>query len=194
MGHLTAIVLAAGEGRRFGGPKALVTFDGRLLVERAVDLAAASGCESCVVVLGADADTVASRANLASASVVVAERWAEGMGQSLRAGLAIAMRGETQDVVVLLVDQPRIRPEAIRRLRSALDDGARAAVATYDGKPRNPAAFHSSVLAEVASAVQGDEGARGWLRAHPELVTSVECGDTGDPSDIDTIDDLDRLA
>ncbi|HTR71574.1 MAG TPA: nucleotidyltransferase family protein [Mycobacteriales bacterium] len=194
MGTLTAVVLAAGAGRRFGGPKALVRFRGRPLLDRAVALADAAGCEECLVVLGADAESIAARANVRAASVVVAPDWADGMGASLRVGLDEAVRRGPRDVVVLLVDQPLIGPDAVIRLRRALDGGAAVAVASYDGQARNPVAFSASVLADVARAVGGDRGARDWLHAHPELVTEVECADTGDPSDIDTVDDLNRLS
>ena len=63
-------------------------------------------------------------------------------------------------------------------------------VAAFDGRPRNPVLLDRAVAAEVAAAATGDSGARGWLRAHPGLVSLVECGDVGSDLDIDTPHDL----
>src|SRR5437588_1746517 len=82
------LLLAAGGGRRYGMPKALVERDGRLLVEHAAQVLRAGGCDPVVVVLGAAADEVRRRADLAGAIVVDNPDWADGMGSSLRAGLA----------------------------------------------------------------------------------------------------------
>ncbi|MGB8651298.1 MAG: nucleotidyltransferase family protein, partial [Mycobacteriales bacterium] len=71
--------------------------------------------------------------------------------------------------------------------------GAVAAVATYEGQPRNPVLLDRSTWVEVAAGAVGDVGARPWLRAHPDLVSRVPCDGTGTPSDIDTPADLARL-
>jgi len=71
-----------------------------------------------------------------------------------------------------------------------LRDGATAAVATYRGKARTPVGLIREAWSEVARTVVGDKGARGWLRAHPQLVTEVECADLGPWIDIDTTEDL----
>ena len=67
------------------------------------------------------------------------------------------------------------------------------AVAAYHGQPRNPVLIGREHWAEVMARAAGDAGARLFLRAHPELVTLVECGDTGRPDDIDTRADLKRI-
>lgn len=188
--RLGAIVLAAGAGRRFGGPKALVTFNGELLVERAVRTAVDGGCDPLIVVIGSHANEILARANLGDAHPVLAENWAEGMGASLRAGLAAAEALDCDGVAVLLADQPRIGSEALRRLGAAWQSGAVAAVATYDGGRRNPAVLDRSVWEAVRDAAVGDIGARGWMREHSDLVVEVPCDGTGDAVDIDTPSDL----
>jgi nicotine blue oxidoreductase len=97
-------------------------------------------------------------------------------------------------VVVALADQPLIGTDAVARLIAAYRGGAGVAVACYDGKPRNPVLLAREHWPEVIAAATGDQGARAFLRARPELVTLVECGDTGSPDDIDTAADLDRVA
>jgi CTP:molybdopterin cytidylyltransferase MocA len=117
------------------------------------------------------------------AQVVVAPGWEEGMAASLRAGLAAV---DEDAVVVALVDQPWVGAEAVRRLVAA--HGAEAAVACYDGEPRNPVLLARSVWPELE--LHGDAGARAWLRAHPSRVLQVDCTGTGSPADVDTPADL----
>jgi CTP:molybdopterin cytidylyltransferase MocA len=184
------LVLAAGGGRRYGGPKALVRLGGRLLVERAVDLLRGGGCGPVLVVLGAAADEVRASADLTGATVVVNPEWAGGMGSSLRAGLA-ALPAEASAVVVTLVDTPGLGPEAVRRL---IATGGDAAQATYGGRPGHPVLLARSVLPEVVATATGDRGAAPWLAAHPERVRLVPCDGTGDPRDVDVPDDLAAVA
>jgi nicotine blue oxidoreductase len=115
------------------------------------------------------------------------------MGSSLAAGLATVPDGCTA-AVIALVDQPLIGAEAVRRLIAAHAAGASVAVAAYQGAPRNPVLLAREHWPGVIALAVGDTGARPFLHAHPDLVTLVECGDTGRPDDLDTRSDLDRLA
>jgi CTP:molybdopterin cytidylyltransferase MocA len=176
---LTAgLVLAAGEGRRFGGPKQLAPLDGRPLVEHA--LAALAGLDRVVVVLGARAGEVRAGAALGAAEVVVCEDWAEGMSASLRAGLE-ALAG-SDEVVIVLADQPFITAAVVERVRAAPGPAARA---VYGGAPGHPVVVRAPLL-ERAGELRGDAGFRDLLGAAAE----VECSDIADPLDIDTRDDL----
>jgi nicotine blue oxidoreductase len=190
---VAGVVLAAGAGRRLGAPKALVELGGELLVERAVRTAAGGGCDPVFVVLGSHADEVLSRASLAGARPVIAADWSEGMGASLRAGIDAAESTRCPAIVVSLVDQPRITAAAIRRLIDAWIGGAEAAVATYDGKPRNPVLLARTTWDEVRATAIGDTGAREWLRANRCRVVNVACDEVGDPADIDTPLDLEAI-
>ena len=187
MSQTAGLLLAAGAGRRLGTPKALVRVSGRTLVERGVTLLRDAGCEPVLVVLGASAELARP---LVQADVVVAEGWAEGLGASLRTGLAALGETTATRCVVALADQPEIGVGAVRRLMAT---EAEAAVATYDGQPRNPVLLTRPVWADVAALATGDVGARAWLRAHPDRVVGVPCDDTGSPRDIDTEQDLARL-
>ena len=187
---VAGLLLAAGAGRRMGGPKALVELDGEPLVRRGIRLLAEGGCDPVTVVVGASADRV--RPLCDGATVVEAGDWATGMAASLRAGLA-ALDADADACVVALVDQPLVTAAAVQRLRVAHAGGAVAAVATYDGRPRNPVLLDRTTWAGVAEAASGDDGARSWLRAHPDLVTAVDCTDVGAPDDLDTPQDLAAL-
>jgi CTP:molybdopterin cytidylyltransferase MocA len=184
---VAGILLAAGQGSRLGRPKALVAIGGESLARRGVALLRDGGATPIVVVTGAVA------VDLPGVLAVHNPRWRSGMGSSLAAGLA-TVPDTCAAAVIALVDQPLIVPEAVRRLIAAYGAGASVAVAAYQGAPRNPVLLAREHWPEVVALAVGDAGARPFLRAHPELVTLVECGDIGRPDDLDTRSDLDRLA
>ena len=137
------LLLAAGAGRRYGRPKALVELDGEPLVRRAVRLLGDGGCAPVHVVLGAGADEVP---DLPGAVPVRHDRWSDGLGSSLLRGLA-SLPADVPAAVVVLVDQPLLSPVAVRRVRAAYADGAVVAVATYAGRPGHPILLGSADLA-----------------------------------------------
>jgi CTP:molybdopterin cytidylyltransferase MocA len=196
---VAGVLLAAGEGSRFGQPKALVELNGQTLAERGVGLLRAGGADPILVVTGA------APVELGGTLTVDNPQWRTGMGSSLRAalhalaGTAIgtatgsAIGPEVGAVVVALADQPLVGAEAVARLIAAYRDGASVAVAAYDGRPRNPVLLAREHWPEVIATAAGDQGARTFLRTRPDLVTLVECGDTGRPDDIDTPADLARI-
>jgi CTP:molybdopterin cytidylyltransferase MocA len=273
--RVAGVLLAAGEGSRFGQPKALVELNGQTLAERGVNLLRSGGADPILVVVGA------APVELDGTHTVYNPQWRTGMGSSLRAALqalvgsaatsasagtaeattaeattaepgtaeattaeattaepgtaepgtaeATTAEPDTAEpdtaeagfgsdagvgtstgsdagvatgtgfgrdvgaVVVALADQPLVGAEAVARLIAAYRDGATVAVAAYDGQARNPVLLARECWAEVIAMATGDQGARTFLRARPDLVTVVECGDTGRPDDIDTPADLARI-
>ncbi len=187
MSGVVGLVLAAGEGRRLGGPKALLEVGGATLLDRAVGALHDGGVGEVLVVAGA--------APIRPPDVEVVENpdWPTGMGSSLRAGLTALAGRPAAAAVLMVVDTPGIGAEVVRRLVVAFHDGAEVAVATYGGERRNPVLLARPHWAEAARLAVGDVGARAFLAARPELVTTVECGDVADPADIDTPEDLARL-
>jgi len=192
---VAGVLLAAGEGSRFGRPKALVELDGQTLAERGVAMLRAGGADPVLIVTGAA--QVELSAELRVRTVYNGE-WRTGMGSSLRAALRalteLEVGPEVGAAVVALADQPLVGAEAVGRLIAAYQAGAGVAVAAYGGKPRNPVLLAREHWPEVVATATGDQGARAFLRARPELVTLVECGDTGRPDDIDTPADLEQIA
>jgi CTP:molybdopterin cytidylyltransferase MocA len=180
------LVLAAGAGERFGGPKQLAQLDGRPLLEHAL---IATASLRTVVVLGAYADAVLEQVPLHGAEPVLCADWQEGQAASLRAGVA-ALGPDCTGAVVVLGDQPRISPDAIARVVAARGGEALAVRATYGGVPGHPILLESELFGRVA-ALRGDEGARGILRAAP--VRDVACDGLGSPADVDAPPDLDLL-
>jgi nicotine blue oxidoreductase len=185
--RVAGILLAAGDGSRLGQPKATVDLAGSTLAERGVALLRDGGTEPVVVVSGA------IPVELPGVVTVHNPDWLTGMGSSLATGLRALASSDAVAAVIALADQPLVGPEAVRRLIAAHAHGAAVAVAAYDGKPRNPVLIGRAHWPAVIELATGDAGARPFLRTHPDLVTLVECGDTGSPDDIDTPEDLARV-
>jgi len=190
---VAAVVLAAGRGSRLEASvaKPLLEYHGRPLVAYALDAAVASGLRPVMLVVGHDGDAVARLADdFEGVTVVPAARWASGISQSLGAALEVLNAdGNVDAACVGLADQPRVGAEAYRRVAAAVDGGAMLAVATYDGRRGNPVAI-ARPLWSAARELTGDSGARQLMDG---TEVEVDCTGTGDPADVDTLDDLRTL-
>ena len=192
MSKVSAVVLAAGAGSRFGGGKLLAPFGGRTLIEATLEGLRGAPLDETIVVVGTEGERLRSLSTASGARVVENRDWAEGMSTSVRAGLG-ACSPESRAAVVVLADQPLVGAGAVGRLVEAFEDGARVAVATYGGELRNPALFAREAWPLLEREMSGDRGARAIFARHPELVTEVPCDDVADPADVDTVEDLRRL-
>ncbi len=179
---IAGIVLAAGGGTRFGGPKALLPYRGMLLVERATATLRAAGITAPVVVLGAAAAEVRSRAALGDARTVENPHWRTGLASSLRAGLAALAGDPAGAAVVLLADMPGVTADAVRRVAAGAAPHS-LVMAGYGDRRGHPVVLGREHWAGVAATATGDAGARDYLRTHP--VTVVDCADVADDHDID---------
>jgi molybdenum cofactor cytidylyltransferase len=178
------LVLAAGEGRRFGGTKQLAPLHGRPLLSYALEAVAALSPR--VVVLGHAVDEILARVDLQGARPVICAGWREGQAASLRCGLA-ALDG-ADEVVVVLGDQPGITVEAVAAVAAAGGDED-AVRATYAGVPGHPVLLRRPLLAR-AGELRGDSGFRALLER--ARLREVEVGHLADPADIDTREELAR--
>jgi CTP:molybdopterin cytidylyltransferase MocA len=167
---IAAVVLAAGAGSRFGGPKQ------RILLPAVLAAVRSSSVDDVVVVVGAYPVDVVAR-------VIDCPDWERGPGASLRCGLE-ALSAETEAAVVVLADGPDLAPAAIDRVVETWRSGAGDVVAaSYEGSRGHPV-----VLARAVWRLVPDEGARAL-----ETVL-VPCDDLGAPGDIDFADEVpDRL-
>ncbi|HEX2053991.1 MAG TPA: nucleotidyltransferase family protein [Actinomycetota bacterium] len=192
IGLVTGIVLAAGTSSRLGEPKQLLDFNGRPLLQHAVDAMEASGLFDIVVVLGHRSDEVQAALELgAGTRVVVNPDYAEGQATSLKAGLRAADES-SRAVVVTLGDQPAVTGLMVRTVvEMYFATGAKIVQASFGGKPNHPTLFDRELWPEL-EAIEGDQGAREILKKHPESLVRVQFdGDV--PSDLDTWEDYERL-
>ncbi|WP_375388223.1 NTP transferase domain-containing protein [uncultured Amnibacterium sp.] len=181
MTDLVGLVLAAGAGTRFGGPKALArTPSGEPWVGRAVALLVDAGCERVVVVLGAEADAARPLVPR-GASVVVASRWRSGMGASLAAGMAALP--EADAALVTLVDLPGLPGSVVARVLAEGTERDVLARAVFGGVPGHPVLLGRDHWDAFRDALRGDRGGRAFLEEHG--VTHVECGDLFSGEDVD---------
>ncbi|HVE79349.1 MAG TPA: nucleotidyltransferase family protein [Gemmatimonadaceae bacterium] len=194
---IAAVVLAAGASSRFAGHKLLATLYGAPVVHHAVQAALAMPVDEVVVVLGRDPAAVRAAVGSLPARFVEHAAFADGMGGSLAAGIAALSPG-TAAALVLLGDQPTVRPEAGAALVAAWH-GSRAPVVVpeYEEAPGqrvrgHPVLFDASVFADLRG-LRGDAGARGIIAAHADRVVGVPV-DGPPPPDVDTPGDLARLS
>lgn len=179
-----AVILAAGSGRRMGGPKALLAIAGETLLQRAVRIAGEAGCSPIFVVVG-DWETgpLAPEARL-----IRNPDAAEGMASSLRAGVG-ALPPETAAALILTVDQVKVDAPMLRRLLAlAVVDPARPAACAYAGTLGIPARFPRRLFPDLL-ALQGDRGAKAILLRENTAALAFPEGDL----DLDTPEDLDRF-
>ena len=189
--HVAAVVLAAGEGRRFGSQKLLAPLGDRPLLQHALDAANASALSPVVVVLGADADAVAAGIRTGRALVVRNPDHATGQASSLRVGLRSLDASDA--AVVVLGDQPNVTAALLDALVAAQrSSGAPAVVCVQDGRRSPPTLLHRDLWAEV-DALRGDTGAREVLTRHADVVVFDVAVDLGRLDDIDTQEDRERL-
>jgi len=191
--RVVAIVLAAGEGRRMGGPKALLPIDGETFLARACRLFTRPGIDSVVAVLGAESERVRREAGLpAGASVVVNDGWREGMLTSVWRGLDEAEGREADAILLHPVDNPFVETATIDAVLEALATGSQIAVPSHAGRRGHPAGFARSAWPDLREAPLAG-GARAVLASRPGLVVHVP----GGPDcliDLDTPGDLERRA
>lgn len=187
---VVGILLAAGAGTRMGGPKALI---GPLAgeespVSRVAGWMHAGGCEQVVVIIGArSAEVRASLPIHPWLSVLEATDWAQGMGASLRAGLAYATAGSFGAALVTLVDLPDVRTPVFERLLATAgkNDSVDSVLAraVYEGRPGHPVLIGRGWWMTAAEVADGDTGARELFASRPHLL--VECGDLASGEDAD---------
>jgi CTP:molybdopterin cytidylyltransferase MocA len=182
------LVLAAGGSSRFGGPKQLARLDGRPLLEHVLIAMSAAPVDRVAVVLGSHAAEVLEGVPLHGAEAVVCAEWEEGMGASLRAG--VAALDDCDAVAVALGDQPRLSARAVARVVSQRGADELAVRATYGGVPGHPVLLERTLLSRVGE-LHGDAGARELLHGVP--IREVACDGLGTPDDVDTPEALAAL-
>ena len=186
-----ALILAAGESKRFGSPKQLIDWLGIPLLKHVIDQVREWPVDGIFVVLGANAERIMEATDLSGTTVVENLGWEEGIASSVRVGLDALANAKGHDrVFIVLGDQPRIPIGVIDKLlaeqkRSKLP----VAVPRYRYAWGNPVLIDRSIWTRIMANIEGDRGAMGLFRAHPDWVQEVWFEEIP-PRDIDTQFDL----
>lgn len=175
--QVAGVVLAAGAGRRFGGPKAPFVYEGERLVDRSVRLLREAKCDPVFVIAGA------WQGDVDDALVIVNHGWEEGIGSSVRIALKwVNATTQADYALITLVDLPGLTSAAMERV---IDAPSGLAVATFSGHRGHPVRIPRHHFRELIDTVGGDDGVRNFLSEQPDL-TLVEVGDVADGSDLDS--------
>lgn len=186
-----ALVMAAGSSSRFGATKLLAELGSKPLVRRALDSAARACGRRTVLVLGHDWRAVSAAAGPALAFSVYNDRYGEGLGTSISAGVR-AVAHVAQGAIVMLADQPFVTDEHLRRLAAEQAHGDRHIVATSFAGSIGPPVLFPRAAFDSLLGLDGDAGAQRVLRDPGFVLTSVEF----EPAavDVDTPADLRRIS
>jgi molybdenum cofactor cytidylyltransferase len=182
---IAAIVLAAGRSSRMApANKLFVEIDGKTMLARAVEAAAASQAAETLVVVGSDA--ARAKAALSGVRVVENPDYESGLASSVRAGIA-AVSADCDGAVVLLGDMPMVNAAHVDRLIAAFApiEGRAICVSAHAGKRGNPVLWSREFFAEIL-ALDGDQGARAVMRKHEDRLCEVPMPDDGVLVDLDT--------
>jgi CTP:molybdopterin cytidylyltransferase MocA len=187
--RIVAAILAAGESRRLGRPKQLISYDGEPLVRRIAETTLESTCDGVGVVVGAHAEETMLALHRLPLEIVANTQWTEGMASSIRAGVEWARARDADAILLTVCDQPRLTTSHLDRLIRAWRATPDVLVASrYGGVLGVPAIFDRRRFPLLA-ALFGDHGARGILRAARVLV-AIDWPDG--LFDVDTENDLAR--
>lgn len=188
LGDWSALILAAGAGRRFGGAKLLADLGGAPVIRRTADAAASQGFAEVVVATGAHHAGIKDALDGTGCRIVQVADWHCGMAASLRAGLAALVPG-THGALVFLGDMPLVPVHLCAQLAAMASAAGYAARPLVAGKPGHPAAFMRCAFADLAG-LTGDSGANRLLARRGAGVTYLATDDAGAVMDIDAPGDL----
>ncbi len=190
-GRVAAVVLAAGESRRFGSPKQLLPWGEKTLLQHVVDTALESSVSGTFVVLGYQAQQIGALLHGLPVRVVRNNDWSSGLSTSVKTGLQ-ALADTYEACLFLLADQPKVTAQLIERILERYRGTLAPVVApTYRGRPGNPVLFGQVLFAELL-ALKGDQGGRNVMLAHWDDAQTVEVEQEDAFLDVDTPADYQR--
>jgi len=186
-GKIVGVLLAAGQGRRFGSDKRLQPLADGTPLALAAARSLRAGCDEVLAVLRPGDAALAALLIAADCRVIYCAEAEQGMGHSLAAGVRASP--EAAGWLIALADMPAIAPASHATVAEALRRGASIAVPTFAGRRGHPVGFAASWRAEL-EGLHGDQGARQLLQGAPSAIALVALDDPGILADIDTPADL----
>jgi molybdenum cofactor cytidylyltransferase len=189
--RIAAIVLAAGRSTRMGAVNKLIAeIGGKPLVRIAVEQALASRASEVIVVTGHERERVEAALNGLPVKLVQNPDYADGLGTSLKAGIA-AVPEDADGAIICLGDMPQVSSALIDKLIAAFDPerGALVVVPSIDGRRGNPVVWSRRFFHDL-TAIAGDIGARHLIGAYAEVVVEVPVADDAALTDVDTPESL----
>jgi molybdenum cofactor cytidylyltransferase len=190
-----AVLLAAGEGRRMGGvAKALIRIQGVSLLQRHLTAVRDVGVDAIVLVTGFAREAVETEARALAPALAYNAGYAQGLAGSARVGLT-ALGPGFDGILMALADQPLIEASDLAALIAAFENrpGGHVLVPQVDGTRGNPVVLDEFVRARVLRSAPG-QGVRDLLDQEPSLVHAWQTGNARFVTDLDTREDLERLA
>jgi len=188
------IILAAGSSSRFGSPKQNLVYQGKTLLQRAIQTALTSACCDCaVVVLGANEGQIRPNISDQQINIIYNPNWQEGMASSIRLGIAQLLYLEplVTSAILMLCDQPFVDPLLLYQLTARKTENDAGIIACeYKNTLGVPALFDKKYFFQLMK-LTGSEGAKTVINANPDDVMSVPF--SLGAIDIDTIEDFERL-
>ncbi len=187
---LAAAILAAGESRRMGTPKALVSFRGKTFVELLLEATRHPRIGVTRVVLGAAADQIQLKLPIDASNFVVNSNWQQGQLSSIHTAIRSLPERATEGLLLCPVDHPLISSQLVARLIEEFDSsGKQIVMPVFHGHRGHPVIFHAELYPELLAA-SPEVGARQVVWAHGEDVAKV---DTEEESVTLNLDDPDAL-
>jgi molybdenum cofactor cytidylyltransferase len=186
------VVLAAGMSRRMGTPKQLLRIGGETILERTLKNVRASAVNEIVLVLGYAAESMQKEISTERVKVVHNQDYQQGMGTSLRAGLA-AVDAQASAALIVLADQPFVRPDTLNQVIACHQESRpQIIIPMYRGFRGNPVLLDRSVFPEL-KALSGDVGCRAIFGSHTENICKLPVDDAGILLDIDSQEEYQKL-
>lgn len=190
---IAGLVLAAGDSRRMGFPKALLVYRGATFLKSVLDASVAAGLDPVMVILGRDAPKILTSVDLHGITILKNGTPETGQIGSIKIGLTEIINHPVEAVVVWPVDQPHVQVATVERVVERFREAGEAiSIPTYEGRRGHPVLFARSVFEELLAAPE-DEGARSVVRASPERVVEVPVRDPAILEDIDTPEAYEEL-
>lgn len=176
---LAVAILAAGESRRMGTPKALIPYQGLTFVEHLVSVTRNPRVGITRIVLGAGADDIRKKLKVEDADIVVNSEWAKGQLSSIQTAVRSLPEGKTEALLLCPVDHPLVSAHLVNQLIAAFDANHPAIVLPiHNGRRGHPVIFRASLYSELLLASH-TTGARQVVWAHREEVCEVPTDEEG---------------